>query len=162
MNKLFTLQVLEELKKTIRQCLEDTITFMFNFDISLCDSPKEAKDKEPVCASVILSSAATRALLYVTIPNPVANELALVIGAGDLPKDQMLQDIACELANIVAHAIQGYFDRLPSAVSFDVGLPQKGLVSPHLPSEDAGILKLPTPADGVDPICLDFVFSKSA
>lgn len=161
MNSLLTPAVLDQLKIKIRQSVQDTASFMFSFDLSSCVVQSRDDVRLPSKASAMLQSPDGVAVLHLTIPNFIAQKLAVAIGAGDDPEDGMLQDIACEITNIVAHAIQAYFAGFPSGDVVEVGMPQTGHIITSLGGGDIETLRLSAPDGSADPVLLDFVFSRS-
>ncbi len=158
MKSLFTPECSEELKPLIRKTLISAFNVMFNLDPSQSASCGKG-DGSSVKAYVVLKAAMGTAYLNVAVTNDITNKLCEMLGQdkGE-SRDIMGQEIACEVANIIGHAIRSYFIE-NTGTTMTVSLPKAGFKE-KAPS-DIVALSLQALGRTNDAASIDFVFSKT-
>jgi len=156
---LFTPERSEELRPLVRKTLISAFNVMFNLDPSLSASCGKGKGPEVRAHIELKSGKGKSAFLNVVVTSEIIDKLCEMLGCEkDEDRDKMGQEIACEVANIIGHAIRTYFIENTKA-TIDVGLPKPG-ARERAPS-DIVALSLQALGKTNDAASIDFVFSKT-
>jgi hypothetical protein len=113
---------------------------MFNLSLNISDLDSSPDAEKVTQAFIELHNGAMRAYLNLSIPEHIVLELVKAIQTEEnQSQEDMAQDIACELMNVIGHATGNYFNELPGN-AFNIGLPKPGRA--NTPSIDLVLLSL--------------------
>ena len=160
MKSLFTPEITEELGPLVRKTLISAFNVMFNLDPSQSASCEGGENAAVVAAHIELKTDTERAVLNVAVTEDIINNICKMLSADDdiVQTKEMGDAIACEVANIVGHAIRSYFIET-SGKDISVGVPRSGLAE-SAPS-DFVALSLRALGKTNDAASIDFVCSQS-
>jgi flagellar motor switch protein FliM len=160
--KIFTPDVLDQLKQQVSQSLTDTFAIMFNLNLMVRPLPSKPKEEKALKAFVEFKSGGTTAFLNVTLPTPIVEKMMKAL---DLDNKQYTpeigQDVTCEVINIVGHSLLNYFANIPGT-PFVVGMPQIGSSAKGFKPPDAEALNLHFFNGSDDAVDVDFIYPRSA
>ncbi len=159
MKSLFTPERSEELRPLIRKTLISAFNVMFNLDPSLSASCEKGTGPEVKAYIELKTDKGRSAFLNVVVTSEIIGKLCEMLGCekGE-DREKMGQEIACEVANIIGHAIRSYLiDN--TKVTIEAGLPRPG-ARQKSPS-DIVALSLQALGKTNDAASIDFVFSKT-
>ncbi len=132
---------------------------MFNLDPSLSASCGRGKGRVVKAHIDLKADSEKPAYLNVAVTSEIIEKLCEMLGCEkEEDRENMGQEVACEVANIIGHAIRGYFIE-NTRTTIAVGFPKPGFRQ-RAPS-DVIALSLQALGKTNDAASIDFVFSKT-
>jgi len=97
-------------KQYMERSLSDVFRLMFNLDLALAQSPSPDRDEDAISVYVLLSHEKTTACVSLRILKSTALMVAERAGVNTMTASSsfILEDVACELVNIVANNLRTF------------------------------------------------------
>jgi hypothetical protein len=126
-------QSLTAIRRNISSSVTDTFQMMFQMDIFSMPEFQQSEENKPICAFMELVHQDTRACITISITRMVVEHIGGLLapgGAGSSP--EVVQDIVCEVTNIVGNHLRSYLSDKLSA-EFKISMPRPGSPPPTDP-----------------------------
>ncbi|MDR3450683.1 MAG: hypothetical protein P4M15_13235 [Alphaproteobacteria bacterium] len=135
MTQPFSPEILRDIRRNISRSLTDTFQMMFQMDILMMQPPGPPSNNN-VSAHIDMANDETSACLSVTVSRKVVEHICRQLQPGIPPQPHVVQDIVCEITNIVSNHLRSYMaDKM--GIEFALSLPKAGPAPANKVTENA-------------------------
>lgn len=158
--KVFSSSLSDQLKDLISKSLAETFKVLFSVDISAVDPGEDLIKKDDIRSYVEIRIDSVLSYMIVAIPSRVASQLVDALGTYEgAQRDVVAQDVTCEVANIVGHAVQNQLEIMHKGKKVEMDIPQPGV--PNVQKSEYKILSVRSMSKDAETVHLDLVYSES-